>query len=186
MRHVGTKELETSDLVLRRLGVGDTAALFRNWAVFEESYRYLRLEPLIDTKAVRAFIERTARGYKNPELYHWVVVEKESNEPIGLCSLSTLSEHDETGTYAVTIGKPFWDRGYASEIVSALVAYGFDEIGFNRIEAYHAVDNPASGAVMKKCGFTHEGLARQKYKSTKGFEDCDMYAILKEDYIKDH
>lgn len=184
MRPVGTKEIETTNLLLRRLGVGDTAALHRNWAVFDESYRYLRLEPLVDAKATRAFIERTARGYKNPDLYHWAIVEKQSGEPIGLCSLSTLSEHDETGTYAVTIGKPFWGKGYASEAVSALLSYAFFEVGYNRIEAYHAVDNPASGAVMEKCGFTHEGRARQKYKSSQGFEDCELYAILREDYPK--
>lgn len=182
MRHVGTQQIESARLVLRRMTEGDTAALYRNWAAYEDSYRYLRLDPLPDAKATRAFIERTARGYKNPELYHWAVVEKQSGEPVGLCSLTTLSEHDETGTYAISLGSPFWNRGYAAEALTALLGFAFDEVGFNRIEAYHAVDNPASGAVMKKCGFQHEGRARQKYKSTHGFEDCDMYAILRQDY----
>lgn len=184
MRHVGTLQIETQHLTLRRVSVEDTGAIYRNWAQYADSYRYLRLEPLPDAKAARAYIERVARGYKNPEQYQWVIVEKQSGDPIGLCSLSVVSEHDETGTYAVSIGKPFWNRGYASEILSALVRFGFDEIGFNRIEAYHAVDNPASGVVMTKCGFLYEGRARQKYRSNEGFEDCDMYAVLKCDNIK--
>ncbi len=33
---------------------------------------------------------------------------------------------------------------------------------------------------MQKVGMTFEGFAKQKYKSISGFEDSNMYAILKE------
>lgn len=34
-------------------------------------------------------------------------------------------------------------------------------VGFNRIESYHSVNNPASGKVMQKAGMKLEGLAEQ-------------------------
>ena len=54
---------------------------------------------------------------------------------------------------------------------------------FNRIEAYHAIANPASGKVMQKAGMKYEGTMRKKYRSHVGFEDSNLYAILREDII---
>ncbi|GEM_PF-2885150 len=36
---------------------------------------------------------------------------------------------------------------------------------------------------MEKSGMTFEGMARQKYRSNCGFEDSNMFGILKEDFI---
>jgi ribosomal-protein-alanine N-acetyltransferase len=60
------------------------------------------------------------------------------------------------------------------------------EVGVNRVEAFHAVANPASGRVMQKAGMTLEGHARQKYRSHNGLESSDLYAILAEDYFGKH
>jgi len=57
------------------------------------------------------------------------------------------------------------------------------DVEFNRIEAYHAIANPASGKVMQKAGMKYEGTMRKKYRSHVGFEDSNLYAILREDII---
>jgi RimJ/RimL family protein N-acetyltransferase len=48
-------------------------------------------------------------------------------------------------------------------------------------KAYHSINNPASGKVMQKAGMKYEGRMRQKYKSHLGFEDSNLYAILRKD-----
>lgn len=66
-----------------------------------------------------------------------------------------------------------------------MLDFAFGVVGFHRIEAIHAVANPGSGGVMKKCGMRYEGSPRQKYLSSRGvFEDCDQYAILREDWAQ--
>lgn len=72
-------------------------------------------------------------------------------------------------------------QGIASEALKSVLKFAFKTVGFNRLESYHSVNNPASGEVMQNAGMKLEGLARQKYRSNIGFEDCNMYAILKED-----
>jgi ribosomal-protein-alanine N-acetyltransferase len=37
---------------------------------------------------------------------------------------------------------------------------------------------------MKKAGMQYEGHLRQKYRSHLGFEDCDLYAILRSDLLQ--
>ena len=49
--------------------------------------------------------------------------------------------------------KQHWGHGYATEVVTALLRYAFEELDLNRIYAHHMVRNPASGRVMEKAGF---------------------------------
>ncbi|MGB5303829.1 MAG: GNAT family N-acetyltransferase, partial [Gemmatimonadota bacterium] len=79
------------------------------------------------------------------------------------------------------IGLPFWGRGYATEAVVAMVEYGFKELGLNRIFAHHLARNPASGRVLEKAGFVHEGLHRAHVLKNGRFEDLHSFAVLRAD-----
>ena len=75
------------------------------------------------------------------------------------------------------------NRGYATEAAAAMLAFGFDELGLNRIHAAHLSRNPASGKVMKKAGMVLEGTARQDAIKWGRYEDLVSYGILREDWI---
>ena len=46
------------------------------------------------------------------------------------------------------------------------------------------VGNPASGAVMRKCGMQREGTLRQRLMNKGRFVDVELYSILRCDYIQ--
>lgn len=48
------------------------------------------------------------------------------------------------------IGKSFWNHGYCTEASRAVVRYGFEALGLERIFARYPPRNPASGRVMRK------------------------------------
>lgn len=48
-----------------------------------------------------------------------------------------------------------WGRGFATEALREILRFGFDEVGLERIEAKHVIENPASGRVMEKAGLRH-------------------------------
>jgi ribosomal-protein-alanine N-acetyltransferase len=79
------------------------------------------------------------------------------------------------------LGMPYWNHGYTTEAAQALVNYGFDELGLNRIEAGHYRRNPASGRVMEKIGMQREGLLRQHLFKWGQFEDRVVYGMLASD-----
>lgn len=68
------------------------------------------------------------------------------------------------------------------EALSAVIAYLFDEVDMQRIEAGHDPNNPASGAVLRKCGLQYEGILRKRIRSNQGITDVAWYSILKEEY----
>ena len=80
------------------------------------------------------------------------------------------------------IGKPFWNRGYATEAAIAVIRFGFASLDLDRIASRHFSRNPASGRVMQKAGLRHEGTARQSMIKWGKYEDLQLYAILREDW----
>ena len=81
------------------------------------------------------------------------------------------------------IGRNWWHRGIVSEVLAELIRFFFEEMGVNRIEARHDVNNPNSGAVMRKCGMKYEGTMRQSDWNNQGICDTCWYSILRSDYF---
>ncbi len=102
---------------------------------------------------------------------------------IGSIGLTIAKEFDRADL-GYWIGKPYWNQGYCTEAAHAVVRYGFEVLGLNRITANHITRNPASGRVMQKIGMKHEGCLRQHSKKWGNYEDREMYGILRSEYEK--
>lgn len=61
------------------------------------------------------------------------------------------------GELGYLLAQPFWGRGIATWAVRQILAQGFEILGLERIIAGTWEDNPASIAVLKKCGFRKTG-----------------------------
>lgn len=84
------------------------------------------------------------------------------------------------------MGRAHWGKGIMPEALSALIDFFFGEVGINRVEAEHEVNNPKSGRVMEKAGMRYEGTKRQGGSSNQGIVDICMWAILRQDWEEDH
>jgi RimJ/RimL family protein N-acetyltransferase len=79
------------------------------------------------------------------------------------------------------IGREWWGHGYAREAASAVIRFGFEALGLNRISAHHMVRNPAAGRVLQHIGMQREGVLRQRVRKWGIYEDVVLYAILRDD-----
>jgi len=102
---------------------------------------------------------------------------------IGAIGLHLHQAH-ERAELGYWIGKPYWGQGYCTEAAQAVLQYGFETLGLNRIHARHLTRNPASGRVMFKIGMRHEGSLRQHAKKWGVFEDIEVYGILRDEYVQ--
>lgn len=175
------RALETARLLLREYRAADARPLFERWGKDPESTRYMCMTPLESAADAQRFVAE-AIAEQEPGYYRWVIEPAALGQPVGIIELLTLREHDNAATVAYSLGPDYWGKGYAAEALGAVLEFGLREAGYNRIEAYHATANPASGAVMRKAGMRYEGRAREKYFSNAGrYEDSDMYGILASD-----
>ena len=58
------------------------------------------------------------------------------------------------------LGTDYWNHGYMTEALAAVIAWAFDELRYVRVEAKCLARNPASGRVMEKAGMGFEGRLR--------------------------
>ena len=184
LNHKGTVIIETDRLLLRRFAMKDASSVFHNWASDIEISRYMRWAPHGNMEETKKVIHGWIDSYYKKSFYQWAITLKGIEEPIGAIGLFIVNENDLCGDVGYCISKEYWGQGITTDALKAIISFAFDRIGFNRIETYHSIHNPASGRVMQKAGMTFEGIAKQKYRSISGFEDSNMYAIIREDYKK--
>ena len=182
MVHIGTRQIETERLILRRFTLEDVDDAFCGWFSDPDVAMYMRWDAHSDISQTREFISRFVADYEKPDFYRWAIALKQDNRAIGSVGIHIESDYDSIADVSYTLSKAFWNQGIISEALIAVLQYAFVDVGVNRVEAFHAIDNPASGKVMLKAGMKYEGHARQKYRSHKGYEDCDLYAAVADDW----
>jgi ribosomal-protein-alanine N-acetyltransferase len=184
MEHLGTKELDTERLILRRFTINDAEIMFNNWANDDIVTKYLSWTSHKHINVTKNIIETWIQNYKKNDFYNWAIILKETNEPIG--SIGVVRQLDEIKMVEIgyCIGKKWWNNGITSEALNILIKYFFEEVGINRIEARHDPENKYSGKVMEKCGMKYEGLMRQSGINNLGIRDRICYGVIAEDYFK--
>ncbi len=114
---------------------------------------------------------------------HFAVCLKVAMQLIGALGVVIHKEHHR-GELGYWIGVPFWNNGYCTEAARAVIRFGFENLGLNRIHAIHFTRNPASGRVMEKIGMSFEGIHRQHMRRWGKFVDVASYGLLRDEYPK--
>jgi RimJ/RimL family protein N-acetyltransferase len=89
---------------------------------------------------------------------------------IGACGIHE-GEHGEV-EMGYWIAKDWWGQGFATEAARAMTRLACI-LGHHRLVACHAIDNPASGRVLRKAGFVPTGRMRTIHSLGRG---CDVEA----------
>ena len=180
LTHKGTQTIETKRLILRRAIREDVEPMFRNWASDPEVTKYLTWPAHESVEVTQSVLSGWLSEYGKDDYYHWMIVLKETGEPVGSLIASTVGRA-QSAHIGYCIGRKWWRRGIMSEALQAVIEYLFDEVGYHRIEAMHDPDNPNSGAVMRKCGMKYEGTHRMSDRNNQGICDAAYYAILRDE-----
>ncbi|MEY4527408.1 MAG: hypothetical protein RL768_1127 [Nitrospirota bacterium] len=102
---------------------------------------------------------------------------------IGSIGLDIVEAHRHA-RLSYWLGVPYWNRGYCTEAVAAVLSYGFRQLELNRIYSPHFLGNDASGRVLQKAGMTYEGRMREHYFRFDRFVDLELYGMLRRDFIQ--
>ncbi len=103
-------------------------------------------------------------------------------KPIGNIGFNHLTFKNRHGTIGIMIGeKSFWDKGYGTDTIEAILRFGFEELGLVRIELKVDSLNERAIACYKKCGFVLEGRGRKHtYLNGEYHDDLDMAILVEE------
>lgn len=177
LKHKGTVTIETPRLILRQARTEDAEPMFRNWANDSDVTKYLTWPVHGSVEVTKEVVSGWVNSYEQDDYYHWMIVLKETNEPIGSL-LASIVGRAQVAHIGYCIGKAWWHQGIMPEALRAVMDFLFDEVGFHRIESMHDPMNPNSGKVMMKCGMKFEGTHRQADRNNQGICDASYYGLL--------
>ena len=175
--------LETKRLILRDLEKEDLKDLIKNINNLKVS-RYTGLIPYpYKKKDAKWFINKCHEdGKKKPrENYELGIELKSNNELIGMVSLTGFDSFIGTATLGYWIGEKYWRQKIMTEAAKKIINFGFDRLKLRRINVSVFPKNKGSNTLIKKLGFTYEGMRRKsiKVKSTGKIYDENFYGLLK-------
>ncbi len=107
-------------------------------------------------------VQRVAELVAEAGKYFWVVKCKQDNKFVGFCYLYDLVGRENTnycGTIGAVIEKEFW--GETVNICGQkFIKYCFSRLGFKKLKCETFRSNPFITGILKKLGFSVEGVGR--------------------------
>jgi ribosomal-protein-alanine N-acetyltransferase len=175
-------KLETDRLILRQMTLEDVPALFKIWSDPEVT-KYINITAFKEESQAREMIELLNRLAEEKKAIRWAITLKEDQKVIGSGGFNTwLKEEAFRGEIGYDLDRGYWGRGIMTEVLHALISFGFGPMKLNRIEAMVEPENIASIKLLKKNGFWEEGLLREYQVSKEKFIDLQIFSLLKREY----
>jgi RimJ/RimL family protein N-acetyltransferase len=170
--------LETERLVLRPLDLSDAKDVQRLAGDPAIADTTLNIPHPYEDGVAEEWISKEQEAFDQEKGVTFAITGKADEGLVGAMSLMAIDKGHSRAELGFWIGKPYWNKGLCTEAGHAVLRYSFEDLGLNRIYAFHLSRNPASGRVMLKLGMKHEGRQRQHVKKSGRFEDLELYGIL--------
>jgi RimJ/RimL family protein N-acetyltransferase len=164
--------LETDRLFLRpfrKSDLDDLAALNGN----AENMKFV--SPPLSREQVVGIIDWFIVEWKRLGYGWFAVLQKRSGRLLGQCGLQCIDDHADLSTAELifVIDRKVWGQDYATEAAGAVVRFGFEERGLQKIVAVALRENAPARRVLAKLGFRHvddrmlQDHAEMVYEMTK-------------------
>jgi RimJ/RimL family protein N-acetyltransferase len=176
-----TPTIRTARLVLGAFGPGDASELHRLAGDREIADTTLAIPHPYDMDHALAWIGNQRKESARGRAENFAIRLSSGSPIIGCAGLRDIDAEHLQAELGFWIGREWWGHGYAREAAAAVLRFGFDTLGLNRISAHHMLRNPAAGKVLQHIGMQREGLLRQRVRKWGVYEDVVVYASLQAD-----
>jgi len=135
-------------------------------------------------KDFELYIKNTTTDQKKGICYPFLIVDKQSNRIAGSTRFGNLNITSEKCEIGWTwYGLDFQGTGLNKACKYELLKFGFETIGFRRIQFSADQENLRSQHAIEKLGAQQEGIFRNNYIAPSGESRNDVYySIIKEDW----
>lgn len=173
--------LESDRLILRKLTMRDAQDMFE-YSRDPEVARHVLWSAQTSISESRAYIRYMLRRYRQGDPSSWCIEWKETGKVIGTIGFMWIQSENASAEVGYSLSRSFWNKGIMTEALKLILAFGFQYLRLNRIEAQHEITNPASGIVMHKVGMSPEGILRQRLYNKGQYVDVAIYSILRAEF----
>ncbi len=176
--------IETKRLLLRPVNINDAADMLE-YGTDPIVTKFLSWEPYETLEDVfnslqNYFFKRIENNLPEAQ----AIILKAENKMIGLCDYVQLDTKNYCGEIGYLLNRLYWGKGYMVEACQEVIKLGFERFNLKRVQISHDVNNYQSQRVIKKLGFTFEGIKRNGLVKWDG-TICTLktYSIIQKEFI---
>jgi RimJ/RimL family protein N-acetyltransferase len=162
--------LETKRLVLRAPRLADAKAM----AALVNDRRIAENVARIPFPYRVADAEHFIAGANRPDGEAVFLIALRDGTMIGTCGIINEDPAPELGYW---LGVDFWNQGYATEAMHAVIDYAFTDLAHDALQAGSRVTNPAARRVLEKCGFQWTGVGLYRIKAINSSAPIDRFRL---------
>lgn len=170
------KTIETERLILRELKETDLEDIYHNWASDDEVTKYLEWNTHETIDITKIVLNGWLKAYEMTPCYRFGIVNKETNELMGMIDVVKFINDNEP-FIGFSSGKRFWNNGYMSEALSALLKL-LKEDGYHKFHTWSLKENVAAIRVIEKNNFKYIRTENRQFSNFKPvMVDINIYKL---------
>lgn len=169
--------LRTERLLLRQITESDGPGLFDIFGDDQVTAHYA-WDTFTSVEQGHRLAEQTALAYRERESLRWGLVPHAAEQIVGTCGFTRWSRDNRFAILGYDLARAYWRGGLMTEAVTAVLAFGFEQMELNRVEALVMAGNLASITLLSRLGFSHEGELRRRAWHRGEFRDVWQFGLL--------
>ncbi len=177
-------QLETDKLILREMTLDDVGFYFRHF----NNDKIVEGSCFPGPKTLEAAKEELEiyciTPFKENRGIRWGILRKGTSKLIGTCGYYDWNKTARRAEIGYDLDPVHWGQGVMAEALSAALRYGFEKMELNRIQAIIDSKNARSMRLVRKLGFTKEGVLRQRSYFNRQFRDDVCFSLLKKEWTE--
>lgn len=113
----------------------------------------------------------------------FAIVEKATDEAIGICGLVNVDMVHRHANFGIFIGdKAWWNKGIGTEATQLILDHAFNNLNLNNVSLEVYAFNQRAISCYEKVGFKFVGRRRKFIFKAGSFHDVLIYDILAEEF----
>jgi ribosomal-protein-serine acetyltransferase len=121
-------------------------------------------------------------GWENDQEYFFQVIEVSTNQVVGGVFLNHVARQYQMANLGYWVRTSRVGEGIATEAAKQVARYGFERLGFQRLEVVVDIGNLLSLKVAEKIGAVREGLLRNRGNLHGSPCDAYMFSFIPSDF----
>ena len=178
-------ELTTERLTLRRMLPSDCNDMYE-YAGRQDVTQYVTWYPHPDRNYTKEYLQYINGRYAVGMFYDWAIFYEPDCKMIGTCGFTSFQFPSNSAEVGYVLNPEYWGKGIMQEALGRVLAFGFERLELNRIEARFIEGNLRSRHVMEKAGMTFEGLLREAMLVKGSYVNVGVCSILRSEWEKLH
>jgi len=145
--------------------------------------KFFYLIPLKNKLEAKKEIDFYKKRFKDNIGIRWGIALKNQSEIIGTLGYNKIVK-DHKGRIGYDLQSKYWGKGIMTEVLEAILHFGFNKLKLTRIEAEVMQGNIGSEKLLTKLQFQKEGILKKWMYWNDYYYDISMFSLIKSDYQK--